>query len=61
MIRNDHERGEMHARVEKFEDLLTQLRKTARPEGWPALSSGVAWEDIARQHSGVPRVGFHSP
>lgn len=44
MIHNDHEREEMRARVEKFEDLLTQLWKTARPEWWPALSSGYRLE-----------------
>ncbi len=44
MIHNDHELEEMHARVEKFENLLAQLRKTARAEEWPALSSGYRLE-----------------
>lgn len=44
MIRNDHELTVMCERVVKLEHLLEGLRKTARPEEWPALSSGYPLE-----------------
>lgn len=44
MIRNDHELAVMRERVSKVEHLLETLRKTARPEEWPALSSGYRLE-----------------
>lgn len=44
MIRNDHELAVMRERVAKFEALLETLRKTARPDEWPALSSGYRLE-----------------
>jgi hypothetical protein len=44
MIRNDHELAVMRERVAKLEALLETLRKTARPEEWPALSSGYRLE-----------------
>ena len=44
MIRNDHELTVMRERVAKLENLLEGLRKTARPEEWPALSSGYRLE-----------------
>lgn len=44
MIRNDQELTVMRERVAKVERLLETLRKTARPEEWPALSSGYRLE-----------------
>lgn len=44
MISNDHELAVTRERVAKLEQLLDTLRKTARPEEWPALSSGYRLE-----------------
>ena len=44
MIRNDQELAVARDRVAKLERLLEDLRKTARPEEWPALSSGYRLE-----------------
>jgi hypothetical protein len=44
MIQNDDELAVMRERVAKMEGLLEVLRKTARPEEWPALSSGYRLE-----------------
>ncbi len=40
MIRNDQELAVARERVARLERLLENLRETARPEEWPALSSG---------------------
>lgn len=44
MIRNDDELAVTRQRVATFEQLLEELRKSARPEEWPALSSGYRLE-----------------
>ncbi len=44
MVQNDHELDVMRERVAKMERFLEELRKTARPEEWPALSSGYRLE-----------------
>jgi hypothetical protein len=44
MIRNDQELAVTRERVAIFEHVLEGLRKTARPEEWPALSSGYLVE-----------------
>jgi len=44
MIRDDQELATARERVAKLERLLEDLRKTARPEEWPALSSGYRLE-----------------
>ena len=44
MIRNEQELALTRDRVAKLERLLEDLRKTARPEEWPALSSGYRLE-----------------
>ena len=44
MIHNDHELEVMKERLAKMERVLEALRKTARPEEWPALSSGYRLE-----------------
>ena len=44
MIRNDHELAVMRERVASLEKVLEALRKTARPQEWPALSSGYRFE-----------------
>ena len=44
MIRSDQELAVMRERVAKIEHLLETVRKTARPEEWPALSSGYRLE-----------------
>ncbi len=44
MIRNDQELAVTRERVASLEKLLEALRKTARREEWPALSSGYRLE-----------------
>ena len=44
MIHNDHELGGMREQLVKMERVLETLRKTARSEEWPALSSGYRVE-----------------
>lgn len=44
MISNDDELAVTRERVVKLERLLDTLRKTPRPEEWPALSSGYRLE-----------------
>ncbi len=44
MIKNDAELIAMRERVSRLERLLEALRKTARPEEWPAMSSGYRFE-----------------
>lgn len=44
MIHNDQELAATRQRVAELERLLEDLRKTARPEEWPALSSGYRLE-----------------
>ena len=44
MIRNDNELAVTRERVATFERMLEELRKTARPDEWPALSSGYRLE-----------------
>jgi len=44
MIRNDQELATARDRVARLERLLEDLRATARPEEWPALSSGYRLE-----------------
>ena len=44
MIRNDAELTIMRERIATLEQLLQKLRPGARPEEWPALSSGYRLE-----------------
>jgi hypothetical protein len=44
MIRNDQELAVAREREAKLERLLEDLRKSARPEEWSALSSGYRLE-----------------
>ena len=44
MIRDDKEMAVSRERIAKLEHTLETLRKTARPEEWPALSSGYRLE-----------------
>lgn len=44
MIRNDQELAVTRERLAMFERMLEELRKTARPEEWPDLSSGYRVE-----------------
>ena len=44
MIADDSELAVTRERVARVEHLLDTLRKTARPEEWPALSSGYRLE-----------------
>jgi hypothetical protein len=44
MINNDHELKVARDRVAKLETLLEELRKSARPPEWAALSSGYRLE-----------------
>ena len=44
MIKNAVELAVTRERLAKMERFLEELRKTARPEEWPALSSGYRLE-----------------
>jgi hypothetical protein len=44
MIKNDQELVVTRERAARLERLLEELRKNARPEEWPALSSGYRLE-----------------
>jgi hypothetical protein len=44
MIQNEKTLGVTRERLVKMERVLEALRKTARPEEWPALSSGYRLE-----------------
>jgi len=44
MIDNDRERANARERVATLERLLEEMRESARPEEWPALSSGYRME-----------------
>lgn len=44
MIQDDEELMVARERVAKLERLLEKLRKTARPEEWPAMTSGYRLE-----------------
>jgi hypothetical protein len=44
MIRDDQQLPVARERVAKLERVLEDLRTTARPEEWPALSSGYRLE-----------------
>jgi hypothetical protein len=44
MIQNDQELKVARERVARLERLLEELRKTAWPQEWPALSSGYRLE-----------------
>ena len=44
MIRDDQELAIARERAGKLERLLEELRGSARPEEWPALSSGYRLE-----------------
>ena len=44
MIRNDQELAVARERVAQLERLLETLQKSARPEEWPAMSSGYRLE-----------------
>lgn len=44
MIRNDQELVVARERVAQLERLLEALQKIARPEEWPAMSSGYRLE-----------------
>jgi hypothetical protein len=44
MIANDKELAVTRERVAMFERIVEDLRKSARPEEWPAMSSGYLAE-----------------
>ncbi|MCI0625704.1 MAG: hypothetical protein L0387_29350 [Acidobacteria bacterium] len=44
MVQDDNELAVTRERLAKIERILEQLRKTARPEEWPDLSSGYRLE-----------------
>ena len=44
MIGNDQELAVARERVAQLEQLLESLQKAARPEEWPAMSSGYRLE-----------------
>jgi hypothetical protein len=44
MIDNDRELANARERVATLERLLEEMRDSARPEEWPALSSGYRME-----------------
>ena len=44
MITNEREFETMQQRIDQFQRWLAQMRRTARPEEWNALSSGYRLE-----------------
>jgi hypothetical protein len=60
MIRNDQELAVTRKRVATFERMLEELRQTARPEEWPALSSGYRVE-IERMQREILDYLVHTP
>jgi hypothetical protein len=60
MIRNDNELAITRERVATFERMLEELRKTARAEEWPDLSSGYRTE-IERMQRDVLDYLIQSP
>jgi hypothetical protein len=44
MIANDRELAVTRERITQFERILERLRENARPEDWPAMSSGYRAE-----------------
>jgi hypothetical protein len=44
MIANDEELKRTRARIAYFEDLLAQMRVSARPESFPSMASGYRAE-----------------
>ena len=44
MVRNDQELAAARERAAQLERLLETLQKNARPEEWPAMSSGYRLE-----------------
>ena len=49
MIRTDQELAVTRERVAKLEGMLEDLRTTARPSEWPAVSSGYRLEIERKQ------------
>ena len=60
MIGNDPELAVTRERVAMFERMLEELRRTARPEEWPALSSGYRAE-IERMQREILDYLVHTP
>jgi hypothetical protein len=60
MIRNDNELAITRERVATFERMLEELRKTARAEEWPDLSSGYRTE-IERMQRDILDYLIQSP
>jgi len=52
MIENDQELANARERVAALERLLEEMRERARPEEWPAMSSGYRME-IERTQSEI--------
>ncbi|HEY7658528.1 MAG TPA: hypothetical protein VH881_16820 [Burkholderiales bacterium] len=59
MIQNDQELAVSRKRVAELERLLDASRKIARPEEWPALSSGYRLE-IERMQGEILDYLVHS-
>lgn len=52
MIRNDRELAASREQLARIERVVETLRRTARPEEWPALSSGYRL-DIERMQGEI--------
>ena len=61
MIGNDQELAVSRERLAKLEHTLETLRKTARPEEWPALSSGYRLEIERMQGEILDYLGQNAP
>ena len=60
MITNDEELKGARARIAYFEDLLAQMRVTARPELFPSMASGYRAEIEKMQHEVLEYLTRHA-
>jgi len=60
MITNEQEFKATQERIEKFQQWLVQLRRTARPEEFDAVASGYRLE-IERMQAEVMEYLLHPP
>lgn len=60
MIKNAQELKVTQDRIQRFQDLLVQLRRTARPEEFDAVAGGYRLE-IERMQAEVMEYLLHPP
>jgi len=60
MIHNDQELQTTQSRILEFQRILAQLRVTARPEEFPAVTSGYLHELERMQDDVLQYLGSHA-